>query len=268
MSVDDTLVKILATGRPTDIPAVLQRMRDIEEVLPYTDGLKWFTMLYGMVTQEILDEVKDNVWADGPWLQKLDVEFANLYFDALRTWLTDPSHTPRAWIPLFEARHRQGIVEVQYELAGMNAHINRDLPVAVLATCLSSSTPPVKGSPQHQDFLRVNDILSRVEVAVRQMAARGLIDDLVERLETLDDVLAMWSISKARDSAWTSAEVLWSLQPSPALAGEYLTVLDRAAGFAGRGLLVRTGCTRGAGEGKAGAGGGSKTSAGALRGAP
>jgi hypothetical protein len=239
MSIDDTLAKILASGPVTDVPAVLQRMSDIEEALPYTDGLKWFTMLYRAVTEQILKDVKANAWADPAWLTELDVKFASLYFDAIRFWLTDRELTPRAWTPLFEARHRPGIAEIQYELAGMNAHINRDLPVAVFQTCLERGVPPVKGSAQHRDYLRVNELLARVEAAMKQ--TRGLLDDLVKRLDTLDDVLAMWSVSKARDSAWVNAEVLWSLQPSRDLAHDYLKLVDRTTGFAGRGLLVRAG---------------------------
>jgi hypothetical protein len=47
-------------------------------------------------------------------------------------------------------------------------------------------------------------------------------------------------VRKARDAAWTNAEVLWSLRPLPDLQDHYLATLDRLTGFAGRGLLVPT----------------------------
>src|SRR5262249_16938697 len=153
---------------------------------PYTDGLKWFTMLYRAVTEQILKDVNENLWADPEWLVELDVTFAGLYFDAMKRWLTDPASTPRAWGPPFEARHREGIAELPLELAGMNAHINRDLPVAVLKTCLKHGMAPIKGTPQHSDFLRVNEVLARVEAHMKQ--TRGLIAEITKRIDTLDDV--------------------------------------------------------------------------------
>ena len=41
----------------------------------------------------------------------------------------------RAWQPLFALRAQPGTVSLQYALAGMNAHINFDLGLALVRTC-------------------------------------------------------------------------------------------------------------------------------------
>ena len=64
------------------------------------------------------------------------------------------------------------------------------------------------------------------------------LDRLVHRFDRIDDVVAMWDVSRARDAAWTNAEALWALRGDRDLYDWYLATLDRTVGFAGRGLLV------------------------------
>lgn len=238
MNTDHALEAILSHGRATDIPGALDRMRAIEALLPDSDGLKWFDLLYRMVTEAVLADLEIGLWEDRAWVTNLDVIFANLYFDAVRLWLTLPEGAPRAWRPLLDARLRGGIAEVQFALAGMNAHINRDLPVAVVQACRDRGITPVRGSPQYRDYQRINDILTRVEATAVEVLGRGPVGLITRGLGKIDDVLAMWSVRKARSSAWTHAEVLWSLRDTPELAEELVSALDRSTGFAGRGLLL------------------------------
>ena len=46
-----------------------------------------------------------------------------------------------------------GIEPVQFALAGMNAHINHDLPLAVVSTCSALATAPEVG-PHFADWRR------------------------------------------------------------------------------------------------------------------
>ena len=55
----------------------------------------------------------------------------------------------------------------------MNAHINRDLPVALVATCHELGLDPDRGSVQHADFERVNGVLASVEAQVKQQYLSG-----------------------------------------------------------------------------------------------
>ena len=48
----------------------------------------------------------------------------------------------------------------------------------------------------------------------------------------------MWDVARARDAAWANAEAMWAIRDDAGLSADFLTVLDRSVGFAGRGLLV------------------------------
>jgi hypothetical protein len=199
------------------------------------DGVACFTRLYLAVTEGVAERLAGVEFADPTFLSQLDVRFADLFFAAVER------PTP-AWAPLFESRTRKGIAPLQFALAGMNAHINRDLPVALVATCEAAGVALEEGSPQHADFVRVNGVLAAVEAEVKaQYVPHRLrwLDFLVHRFHRLDDVVAMWDVARARDAAWTNAEALWALRHDRALAARFLDTLDRTVGLAGRGLLVR-----------------------------
>lgn len=228
-------------GAPVDtVPDVVARMRALDAVLPAEDGLKWFNFLYRMVTEQILADIVASKWQDGAWLAELDVVFARLFFEAIVTWIKTPAQCPRAWVPLFERRQDRHVARVQFGMAGMNAHINRDLPLAVVRTCEARGLVPHRGSPQQADYDRVNSILEAVEIRAMEAMATGIIGEVARDMGRLDDVIAMWDVRKARDAAWVNGEVLWTLRGNPHLSADYLAMLDRMAGFAGRGLLIPT----------------------------
>jgi hypothetical protein len=235
--VDAEVLAVVTRGGVGTVGEVIARLRELDAVLPPEDGLKWFNWLYLLVTEAVAVDLETRPWQDLPWLHRLDVEFAQLYLDAIALWLSDRPRCPRAWVPLFQRRRRPHIARVQFAIAGMNAHINRDLAVAVVRTGEALAQPPRRGGPQHHDFLQINGILERVEVQAIQDLATGIIGDVAD-LSRLDDIIAMWKVRKARDAAWTNAEVLWSLRPLPDLQTHYLSTVDRMTGFAARGLLL------------------------------
>jgi hypothetical protein len=237
MSADQRVLAILTGPPPATVSGVREWMQMIDEVLPAEDGLKWFNWLYLRVTERVAQETAAHRWRDGAWLERLDVVFGNLYFDAIRAWLTEPARCPRAWVPLFDARPRRGIDRLQFAIAGMNAHINRDLAVAIVHLSQAEGAGPDRSGPHHADYVQVNDVLEAVETAAADTLATGLLG-YIARLGRADDQLALWSVREARNAAWTHAEVLWQLRGIPALAGQYLATMDRMAGFAGRGLLL------------------------------
>jgi hypothetical protein len=226
---------------PSTVPEVVARMEAIAAPLPRADGVACFTRLYLTVTQGVQARLAGTVFEDPRYLGRLDVTFADLFFAALDSFQRDPGTTPRAWLPLFQARSERGIAPLQFALAGMNAHINRDLPVALVSTCRELGVGLEEGSPQHRDFETVNTLLAATETEVKQQYLTGWlrrVDRLVHRLDRIDDVVAMWDVGRARDAAWTNAEALWAIRDDAALAQASLDSLDRMVGFAGRGLLV------------------------------
>jgi hypothetical protein len=122
----------------------------------------------------------------------------------------------------------------------MNAHINRDLPVALERLAEPDGRYPSRDGGRYRDFARVNDILERVEGSVAASLATGLLGEIEQALGDLDNVVAMWKVRKAREAAWTNGEVLWHLRSTPVLGREFLARLDSTTGFASRGLLLPT----------------------------
>jgi hypothetical protein len=162
--------------------------------------------------------------------------FANLYFSAIGQWVRG-EEVARAWRPLFEQRARSDRYPIQFALAGMNAHINHDLPMAVVQTCAEMSLPPEDASPPYRDFNATNDILGSVEGSIKSWFERGLMASMDVALGRLDDALEMFSISAARRLAWENAQLLWTLRGEPKLQELFERSLARFTKFAGRAIL-------------------------------
>lgn len=226
----------VAVGAQT-IDDVLRRMEEIEHTLPPSDGVACFNLLYRNVTQAIRDHPDAGAFEDVPLLDALDVTFANLYFDAYDR-VTRGEPCPPSWAPLFEHRNRVGISRIQFALAGMNAHINHDLPIAVVATATDRNVTAFHGSPFERDFFRVNDILEKVQGSVKSWFEVGVAATIDRALGNVDDALSMWCIHGARRAAWDAAEVLWGLRDHPQLRTTYEEMLSRMVNLAGRAVLI------------------------------
>ena len=233
-----TLETIVAQRPATSVAQVLQMMTDIDQLLSDTDGLKWFNHLYLAVTSAMRDGIATRTFKDPVWIAQLDVIFANLYFEALALGDVTVSTAPAAWQPLLAARLDPGLARLQFALAGMNAHINRDLPVAIGQIYQATGGAPSRTDAHYADYETVNGILETVEAQVKQEFTTGILGVVDAVAGPLDDVVAMWSVRAARDAAWTHAEVLWNLRELPDLQQDFLATLDDFTGFAGRGLLT------------------------------
>jgi Family of unknown function (DUF5995) len=232
------LEQALAAEAPTSIAGIAERLQAIDAALPAGDGVSWFAKLYLEVTQSVGAAVVRGSFRDPEFLEQLDVAFAELFFDALRRSLQTPSATPKAWAPLLEARSQRAIAPIQFALAGMNAHINFDLPVALVATCERAGVDLPSAEPVHEDFERINDLLAAAERRVKKWFATDFVGIADVALGDVDDHIAMWNVGRARDAAWVQALTLWTLRGLPDLQRSYLETLDHVVGFAGRGLLV------------------------------
>ena len=226
---------------PASVQEVVTRMEAIVAPLSRSDGVGCFTRLYLAVTQGVQERLVGVAFVDPAFLARLDIVFANLFFTALEQSQRDPGKAPHAWRPLFESRSRHGIAPLQFAFAGMNAHINRDLPVALVTTCREFGIGLDSGSPQHQDFERINGLLATVETQIKQQYMTGwlrTVDRLIHRVSRIDDIVAMWAIQHAREAAWINAQALWAIRDNADLSVDFVAALDGTVGFAARGLLI------------------------------
>jgi Family of unknown function (DUF5995) len=233
---DEALYAIVSGAAPSTIEDVIAVMQRINQTLADSDGLKWFNRLYMMVTQEVDLHPPAGGWKDSAWLVKLDVVFAGFYFKAVAAFLSNSADAPNAWDALMEARFRTGIDRIQFALAGMNAHINHDLALALLETDRQMNLVPDINSPQHVDYEAVNGLLETVMPAALQVLAAGVLGQLAQDTGKIGRLLAFWDICKARDLAWNFADHLRGLNGLARQAG--LDAQDQVTGVLGRAILV------------------------------
>ena len=220
----------------TSVAEAIARMEAIVAATPADDGLACFNRMYLAVTQTVNSELGQGFFADPGFMTTLDVVFANFYFAAADA-ASEPATVPLAWRPLMEQRAPAGIEPIQFALAGMNAHITHDLPVAVVTTCAELGTEPAAG-PHLADFQKVDQLLDAAEQSVRQSFESRPELAVDRHLQAVDNLVACWSINSARDLAWQKSLVLWTLRPEPAASGFFLDGLAAATALASRLLLT------------------------------
>jgi Family of unknown function (DUF5995) len=228
------------SGPATSVPEVIRRMEGLVAASPATDGVACFIRMYLTVTREVAQRIGAGFFTDPDFMTRLDVVFANLFFAAVDGWAANPRSMARSWTVLFARRTDGDIAPLQFALAGMNAHINHDLPQAVVATCRDLGTAPDEGSHE-ADYDKVNVVLGELSETIRQSFETGIILELDRRFDGLENVVSNFSITAAREVAWGNAVTLWHLSGERALTRIFLEGLDRTVAFAGRGLLLPLG---------------------------
>jgi len=227
---------VIPSGPVSTVDEAVARMVEIAAVLPEADGLACFNRMYLTVTREVGARIGEGFFTDPPFMADLDVVFVNLYLGAVDAWVAGRGGVPRSWSVLLDRRDRTDVAPMQFALAGMNAHINRDLALAVVETCKGRRTSPAGG--HRDDYERVNRLLGELEPGIRRSFETGVLLELDRRFAGLDDLMANFSVSTARDVAWSQACTLWRIRDERFLCDPWLDGLDRSVAFAGRLLLT------------------------------
>ena len=169
--------------------------------------LGYFAALYKRITIAIKAAIAENLFDDGPRMERFDVTFASRYFAALNAYFfpDDYREISRCWRVAFDGTKLPEPIIVQHLLTGVNAHIDLDLGVA------AEQVQPGKTLPSlHDDFYKVNAVLAGQVCGVLEE-----IDTLSPVLKEIYDVLRKHEMDLIdiglrlqRDSAWDFAELL------------------------------------------------------------
>jgi hypothetical protein len=214
---------------------VIARMQAIAAEVPDGDGVGVFNDVYLRVTEMVLERLMDGgVFHDDAFMADLDVRFADLWFAAYDAPVDD---VPRAWAPLLHDRHHRGVLPIQFALAGVNAHIEHDLPVAVVRTCEAHGRTPHSPGVR-DDYEKVNDLLADVEGEIRRSFFNDLEKSVDDHLGPVEHIVTSWKIDKARDIAWVNVQTLWELRRIHFLHDAYAGALARTVGMGSRLLLT------------------------------
>ena len=215
-------------------------MREIDSALPPGDGVAVFNRMYLTVTERIAEIIARPdggaiTFRDAEVMADLDVRFANLW---LAAYDADAARrtVPTAWRPLFESR-RGSRLPVQYAIAGMNSHIEHDLPIAVVDTCKAHGLVP---GDVRQDYEAVNDVLAQVEAPIRRSFLDVVGREIDGHIGPVVHLISTWNIDKARDLSWVTVETLWALRRTSFVRGRFLDGLGHTVGMTSRALLTPT----------------------------
>jgi len=233
----------LLTGHPDDVPAVVDQLTKMQGVLervpPQLGGnpLAEFNRLYLTITESVLECLYAGSFADPAFLSRLDVEFAARYFDALRLWSEASARCPRVWKVLFGRVGELDCGSLPSAAAGVNAHINFDLPFALVTTFDHLGCDPIDDGDQHHDYLRINDIFAEAIPGLR----RGYLDKWQVLIDTMNgDLDEKWRGKMAdytRNVAWRNSQKLWGVRHDMAGLARERERLDNNAAALGRLLL-------------------------------
>jgi hypothetical protein len=144
------------------IDDVIERMTVLaDELRRDRDARLAFHATYLRTTQAVAAALRAGAFEDTDWVDRWDVAFARLYLDALDAGRRgDP--VPEPWAVAFSAAAAQpDLPAVRHVLLGMNAHINYDLPQALLAVISDAEfEDPAVRARREADHRRIDEVLA------------------------------------------------------------------------------------------------------------
>jgi hypothetical protein len=198
-SIDAVVAQLYEIERERDGYSNPDRARRPRRPGWHPDGVACFNYMYLCVTERVRD--RRGEFEDPAFVERLAVVFAEFYIrahaaDAAKGWVS------KAWEPLFEGQTEKGATPVQFALAGMNAHINNDLPWALMQAWQERTMTAEQRQRELDDFRKVNELLKSVAGEVRATLETRFQRFLNWLFRRADDIAAAFVISRARDEAW------------------------------------------------------------------
>jgi uncharacterized protein DUF5995 len=187
------------------IDALIGRMEELLGPLQEAgDPRRYFHATYLRTTRAVRDALKAGLFSDPDWVERWDVAFADLYLDALRADSAG-GPVPGPWAIAFRTgRERPDAPALRHVLLGMNAHINYDLPQALLAVISGPEfTDPVLLRQRRGDHQRIDEVLSQrvgaEDAELTSAAPRSTTDTL---LAPLNQAASRRFLREARAKVW------------------------------------------------------------------
>jgi hypothetical protein len=163
-----------------------------------------FLGTYLRTTQAVGAAIDRGTFEDPDWVDTWDVAFAELYLAAHDNDLADEP-VARPWRLAFDAPAE--LPPLRHVLLGINAHVNYDLPQALLAVISDDDfADPVLMDRRRRDHERIDGVLaSRVGAEDDQLAASGTsgAKDLLDRVLTpLNRLSSRRFLRESRQKVW------------------------------------------------------------------
>ena len=193
------------------IDTLVTRMReDLVRLKAQGSARRFFHATYLRTTQAVGEEIERGGFADGDWLTRWDIAFAELYLDALEAdRLGSPVSGP--WRVAFAtADERPQLPPLRHVLFGLNAHINYDLPQALIAVISPDDfDDPAVLRERAADHRHVDSVLrARVGAEDTELDAVSKVTLLDRLMRPANKAASRRFLAEAREKVWRNAIAL------------------------------------------------------------
>jgi hypothetical protein len=207
---------------PQNLDGVVEALADVvRDAKDSGSRVGFFAAMYTGVTVQVRAGVQSGQFEDGPRMERLATTFATRYLEALKQFRAG-NQPKKCWDFAFRAAEMWRPLILQHLLLGINAHINLDLGIAAAQTSPGDDLPDLRN-----DFVEINRVLARQVDGIRETI--GELSPWIGLLDRVDPnagrAIVNFSIERARDQAWTVAELFAGL-PEERWPG-HVDVLDR-----------------------------------------
>jgi Family of unknown function (DUF5995) len=172
------------------------------------DRRRYFHATYQRTTIAVAEELNRGGFADPEWVERWDVAFADLYLDALEASLAGRAPA-RPWEIAFNAPAH--LPPLRHVLLGMNAHINYDLPQALIAVIAEEQfDDPALLARREADHRAIDNVLaSRVAAEDDELTRLSGSAPLLDRLlRPFNRRGTQRFLREAREKVWANAIAL------------------------------------------------------------
>jgi hypothetical protein len=191
---------------------LLTAMRETSQRMTPSDPRKPFHDTYLRTTEAVAGVLQEGGFIDVGWVERWDVVFAGLYLRALQAHL-DGRPVPGPWRVAFGAGDQQRQPPLRLVLLGMNAHVNYDLPLSLVAVIADSDWDDAELMARRAaDHSRIDAILARrvaaedrALAAIEQPGDRTVLDRL---LTPFNRIGTKRFLAEARAKVWNNARLL------------------------------------------------------------
>jgi Family of unknown function (DUF5995) len=191
------------------IEELIARMAALLEPLEAAgDKRRYFHATYLRTTIAVAAEIRRGGFADAGWVERWDVVFADLYLDALEGNLAGRKLS-RPWAIAFGAP--RDLPPLRHVLLGMNAHINYDLPQALVAVIsdeqFDDSALLARREADHRaiDEVLASRVAAEDDELTRLSGPAPLRDRLLRPISRLG---TQRFLREAREKVWANATIL------------------------------------------------------------
>jgi hypothetical protein len=175
-----------------NLTELIARMEELEtQLVSAGDPQRFFHSTYLRTTRAVGKAIAGGEFVDPAWVEHWDVVFADLYLDALDRYREDGS-APGPWQTAFDRAGGLAAPPLTQVLLWMNAHINFDLPQALVAVISPAEFDNAALLERRElDHQRIDAVLaSRVSAEDQELAkvempgSRSLLDRMLKPLNT------------------------------------------------------------------------------------